>query len=242
MRGASSIVKRRFGPALLGLGACVAAASAAHAQTAAPPAAEPAPPAQLQTLIGAPVAAADAGAVVVRLGPADADWSDDGQPLELRPTQWRGPDGRILWSRRRASDTGVSAASAIRPAATDDLSCLTQAVYYEARSQSLAGQQGVAQVVMNRTRVPGYGSSVCGVVYQRTPRTCQFSFVCDGSMDRRVEPAAWQRAQDVAARSLGGYVYDPLRDATHFHATYVSPAWSFTREEVMRIGAHIFYR
>ena len=36
----------------------------------------------------------------------------------------------------------------------DPQTCLTQAVYYEARSESRQGQEAVAQVVMNRTRLP----------------------------------------------------------------------------------------
>ena len=43
----------------------------------------------------------------------------------------------------------------------DDLTCLTQAVYYEARSESIEGQEGVAQVVLNRARTPGFPTAVC---------------------------------------------------------------------------------
>ncbi|HEX3406377.1 MAG TPA: cell wall hydrolase [Caulobacteraceae bacterium] len=195
----------------------------------------------MRVLIGGDVTPADDQGAVVRLGPADADWNAPDQAVGLPLVEMRGLNGRLLWSRRRVQAAAAGIA-AIRPSPGDDLSCLTQAVYYEARSQSVEGQEGVAQVVMNRTRAPGYASSVCGVVYQRTPRTCQFSFVCDGSMERLIEPGAWRRAQDVAAKSLGGFVFDPLKEATHYHADYVTPDWSFTHERLIQIGAHIFYR
>jgi hypothetical protein len=126
----------------------------------------------------------------------------------------------------------------------DDITCLTQAVYYEARSESLAGQQAVAQVVINRTRSPRYPASVCGTVFQRTgaAATCQFSFACDGAMGRAIEPEAWERARAVAARALGGFTYQPMREATHFHAAWTTPYWSPSLERLRQIGGHVFYR
>ena len=84
--------------------------------------------------------------------------------------------------------------------------CLTAAVYYEARSQSEDGQRAVAQVVLNRVRDRAFPNSVCGVVYQGAERRtgCQFSFTCDGSMNRPRELGAWDRARAVAAAALGG--------------------------------------
>jgi hypothetical protein len=75
------------------------------------------------------------------------------------------------------------------------LLCLTQAVYYEANGEPEEGQRAVAQVVLNRVRHPAFAKSVCGVVYEgASSGTCQFSFVCNGSLDRRPAPAAWTRA------------------------------------------------
>ncbi|WP_313105317.1 cell wall hydrolase, partial [Brevundimonas sp.] len=67
----------------------------------------------------------------------------------------------------------------------NDLECLTQAIYYEARNESEAGQAAVAEVVLNRSRHRAYPKRVCEVVYQRNSRTCQFTFTCDGSIGRR---------------------------------------------------------
>jgi len=123
------------------------------------------------------------------------------------------------------------------------LLCLTQAVYYEAGFEPLAGRRAVAQVVLNRMRHPAYPKSVCSVVYQRnsTP-VCQFSFVCDGALTRAPQPAAWNEARDIAAAALAGYVETSVGSATHYHADYVAPRWAPMLAKVAKLGAHIFYR
>jgi hypothetical protein len=124
------------------------------------------------------------------------------------------------------------------------LNCLTAAVYYEARSESLEGQRAVAQVVLNRVRHPAFPKSVCGVVYQGSKRRtgCQFSFTCDGSLASRREPAAWLKARKVAAAALAGSVYGPAGLATHYHASYVHPWWAASLTKAVTVGSHIFYR
>ena len=123
------------------------------------------------------------------------------------------------------------------------LLCLTQAVYYEAGFEPIAGRRAVAQVVLNRMRHPAFPKSVCGVVYQgaRQP-VCQFSFVCDGSLYRAPAPAAWRQARDIARAALAGYVEQPVGSATHYHADYVAPRWAPMLAKITKIGAHIFYR
>jgi spore germination cell wall hydrolase CwlJ-like protein len=124
------------------------------------------------------------------------------------------------------------------------LRCLTQAVYYEAALEPLAGQQAVAQVVLNRVRHPEYPNSVCGVVYQGWERWtgCQFSFTCDGSLLRGPMPLFWRRAEEVAVAALSGHVQTAVGTATHYHADYVMPYWRPSLTKVGQIGAHIFYR
>jgi hypothetical protein len=123
------------------------------------------------------------------------------------------------------------------------LNCLTQAVYYEAATEPLAGQEAVAQVVLNRLRNPIFPKTVCGVVFQgSTQKTgCQFTFTCDGSLARAPNPKLWDRAQKVAAQALAGFVQPAVGDAVNYHADYVSPPWSRTLVKVTQIGLHIFY-
>ncbi|QUD86478.1 cell wall hydrolase [Phenylobacterium montanum] len=124
------------------------------------------------------------------------------------------------------------------------LTCLTMAVYYEAASESDAGQAAVAQVVLNRVRHPIFPKSVCGVVFQGStlPTGCQFTFTCDGSLNRRPSQAGWARAQKIAQRALDGYVLKSVGEATHYHTQWVVPYWRPTLVKETQIGAHIFYR
>jgi hypothetical protein len=125
------------------------------------------------------------------------------------------------------------------------LKCLTEAIYYEARSESEEGQRAVAQVVLNRVRHPAFPSTVCGVVFQGHERStgCQFSFTCDGSMNRsRRSPGAWIRARQYAEEALDGYVFAPVGNATHYHTTAIRPYWASHLHKSAIVGAHIFYR
>ena len=59
-------------------------------------------------------------------------------------------------------------------AGSRELECLATGVYFEAKSEPLAGQLAVGQVIANRTQSGGrFPDSYCGVLFQRG----QFSFV-----------------------------------------------------------------
>jgi spore germination cell wall hydrolase CwlJ-like protein len=124
------------------------------------------------------------------------------------------------------------------------LTCLTQAVYYEAAGEGSDGGRAVAQVVLNRMRHPGYPASVCGVVYQGSERAtgCQFTFTCDGSLLRAPAAALWARSRKIAQDALAGKVFAPVGHATHYHADYVIPYWADSLDKSVQIGRHIFYR
>ena len=124
------------------------------------------------------------------------------------------------------------------------LDCLASAVYYEAGNQDTDGERAVAQVVLNRVRHPAFPSTICNVVFEGStrPTGCQFTFTCDGSLNRRPDGDGWHRAVQVADAALGGYVYGPVGWATHYHANYVVPYWSSTMAKNAVVGAHLFYR
>ena len=124
------------------------------------------------------------------------------------------------------------------------LNCLTSAVYYEAGNQDENGGRAVAQVVLNRVRHPAFPSSVCGVVYQGStrPTGCQFTFTCDGSMNRQPTAEGWRRATRIAEQALAGTVFSPVGWATHYHADYVVPYWAASMAKKAVVGTHLFYR
>lgn len=152
-------------------------------------------------------------------------------------------------SRIVASDAGITAAqpfSLARASAIDRgraAQCLTAAIYYEAASEPDAGQQAVAQVILNRVRHPAFPATVCGVVYQGSERTvCQFSFACDGALARIPSRTAWTRAARVANAALAGYVFAGVGLATHYHTYAVTPAWNRSLVMTDAVGAHFFHR
>lgn len=122
--------------------------------------------------------------------------------------------------------------------------CLAEAVYYEARSESRSGQLAVADVVKNRVSSKHYPNTICGVVYEgaHRPFACQFSFACDGSMDRAPQGKAWTRSRDIAQLSLTGFVPDMTKNSTHYHTIQIEPDWAETLEFKATIGFHKFYR
>jgi hypothetical protein len=82
------------------------------------------------------------------------------------------------------------------------------------------------------------------VVFQGSERVtgCQFSFTCDGSMYRAIEPGAWERARQIARSALAGSVYRPVGLALNYHATYVRPYWAPSLRQQAVVGDHVFYR
>lgn len=120
--------------------------------------------------------------------------------------------------------------------------CLAEALYFEARGESIAGQIAVAEVILNRVESGDYPDTVCGVVRQGGRGGCQFSYVCDGRPERIGERRAFERVGKIARIMLDGQPRMLTGGATHFHTTQVRPAWARKFERTARIGEHIFYR
>ena len=123
-------------------------------------------------------------------------------------------------------------------AGSRELECLAAGVYFESKSEPLAGQLAVGQVIANRTRSKGrFPASYCGVLSQRG----QFSFIRG-----RHWPAVnrsgkqWQTAVAIAKIVDQDLKDSAADDALFFHAKRVSPRWKLKR--VASIGNHIFYR
>jgi spore germination cell wall hydrolase CwlJ-like protein len=127
--------------------------------------------------------------------------------------------------------------------------CLTQAIYHEARGESVAGQWAVANVIINRANSHRFPATLCGVVYQNADQgyhRCQFTFACDGRPEVGTERVAWTRAQQMAAVAYkefkSGQTPGVLpNSAMYYHTTAVEPSWSNDYKRVATIGAHEFY-
>ena len=122
--------------------------------------------------------------------------------------------------------------------------CLAEALYFEARGETVKGQFAVAEVILNRVDSTRYPNSVCGVIHQGTGRkyACQFTFTCDGIPENISEPAAYRRVGKVAKLMLSGAPRTLTDGATHYHTTAVSPRWARVFRKTAKIGVHVFYR
>jgi N-acetylmuramoyl-L-alanine amidase len=120
---------------------------------------------------------------------------------------------------------------------TPEMECLAGAVYFEAKSESLAGQLAVGRVIVARTASGRFPSSYCGVVFQHS----QFSFIRGGAMpDINRSSRYWQQAVKIAMIADRGAWKSPAEGALFFHAARVGPVAGKTR--VARIDNHVFYR
>ena len=133
------------------------------------------------------------------------------------------------------------------------LMCMALNMYHEAKNQSMLGQLAVGQVVMNRVEDKRFPDNVCDVVteavtYKGTDKPvlhkCQFSWYCDGQKDEPdFDSKEWWDAKEYASIVLSGTIMlDVTEGATHYHATYVRPAWAKTKTKTTRIDRHIFSR
>ena len=122
--------------------------------------------------------------------------------------------------------------------------CLAEALYFEARGESVRGMFAVGEVIMNRVDSARYPSTLCGVINQGTGRryACQFTYTCDGNAEVIHERAAWERVGKVARLLIDGAPRTLTGGATHYHTRAVSPRWARVFPRTTTIGSHHFYR
>jgi hypothetical protein len=158
-------------------------------------------------------------------------------------------------NRAPALDVGVAAAvpvvhSPLEAAAAQfnqDQYCLAEAMYHEARSEGAGGEKAVAEVIFQRVRSRLYPNSVCEVVHEGTDRgdlLCQFSYACNGSLDKPLQQEAWDRSYQLAARIMSGAerIGGQTGHAIAYHTVDVYPDWAPNMLRTGQIGNHIFYR
>jgi N-acetylmuramoyl-L-alanine amidase len=122
-------------------------------------------------------------------------------------------------------------------AGSRELECLAVGVYFEAKSEPLAGQLAVGQVIANRANSGRFPKSYCGVLFQRS----QFSFVRGRSYPHIARGSRqWANAVAIAKIVDQQLHASPVPNALFFHAKRVQPRWRLTR--VGSVGNHVFYR
>jgi N-acetylmuramoyl-L-alanine amidase len=118
-----------------------------------------------------------------------------------------------------------------------ELECLAAGIYFESKSEPLAGQLAVGQVIANRADSGRFADTYCGVLFQRG----QFSFVRGHSWPRIAKSGRqWQTAVAIAKIVDQDLKDSSVGKALFFHARRVHPGWRLKR--VASIGNHVFYR
>lgn len=175
-----------------------------------------------------------------------ADIVPDLLPMDLAPVDQddaRAANGRIPLITKNLTPARPFIYAGSGDARARARDCLAAAMIYEAGDDA-KGQQAVGQVIINRARHPAFPKSICGVVFQGSERVtgCQFTFTCDGALNRRYSDAAWTRAQANADMMLSGTTYPPVGLATHYHTDWVRPYWSDSLEKIAIVDTHLFFR
>lgn len=170
-------------------------------------------------------------------------------PSNRLDTLTAAPQVSLLPKRRPSGLRGVAyerSYLAQLPAASggESWKCLSEALYFEARGESVKGQFAVAEVIMNRVKSAKYPDTVCGVINQGTGRkfACQFTYTCDGKKEIIGEPRAWTRVGKIAKLTLQGNLPALTAGATHYHTKSVRPNWARVYPRTATIGFHHFYR
>ena len=136
----------------------------------------------------------------------------------------------------------------------EELECLALNIYFEAGVESTAGKLAVANVTINRKNSSDYPDTICGVVKEgkhyhdkridkRYPLRdrCQFSWYCDGLVDKPKKGRTWNTSLEVAEIALKKHYADILIDitdgSTHYHANWMEkyPSWAYTKKKMATI-------
>jgi spore germination cell wall hydrolase CwlJ-like protein len=139
---------------------------------------------------------------------------------------------------RQSSLTELVAAYAGTQTGDREHECLANAVYFEARGETIEGQLAVAEVVLNRAASGRYPSDLCAVITQ----PWQFSFIVKGRFPQADRSSdAWSKAVAIAQIARQQLADSLPSDVLWYHADYVAPSWGKRLNKQAKIGLHIFY-
>jgi spore germination cell wall hydrolase CwlJ-like protein len=149
----------------------------------------------------------------------------------------------------------------------EEVRCLAENIYHEARNQGTAGWLAVASVTLNRVTDDRFPDTICGVVFQAETKEswktkskkdipdaerifypvrhrCQFSWYCDGKSDDINHISIFLEIMTFTKFILTSQImmFDITDGATFYHADYVTPSWAKSKTKTIEIGDHIFYR
>ena len=181
----------------------------------------------------------------------NAEWAEILAQVDLTPKRTKFIEitfsSKSVRSLETLLDTGVPTKEVLdalpKAKGGSEWQCLTEALYFEARGESLIGQVAVAEVILNRKAHTRFPKSICGVINQGAKRKsgCQFSYKCDGHKEVFAEREAYESVGKLAQLMLDGSLRDLTKGATFYHTKSVNPRWSRKLKKTAIIGEHLFF-
>ncbi|ACV50045.1 conserved hypothetical protein [Delftia phage PhiW-14] len=125
---------------------------------------------------------------------------------------------------------------------TRELSCMTEAVFFETADRPKHEKQAVANVIMNRWRSSKFPGDICSITYQKG----QFSFQRPGKNKFVTKQQGDNIAEsaEVALEALSGRLLDNTKGSLYFlnPAIAANLAWTGKLKRQKIIGPHHFFR
>ena len=123
----------------------------------------------------------------------------------------------------------------------DELWCLANNIYFEARAESYAGKQAVANVTQNRLDSKDHPDSYCGVVKEGPHRESWVQYMNGSSIESNAN--AWRDSVHIALDTMSDRLYDNTAGATYYYNhNLVYPHWAKVFEITEIIGNHTFMK
>jgi N-acetylmuramoyl-L-alanine amidase len=148
----------------------------------------------------------------------------------VSPTEQTSPVKMTEAVERIASPSPAPEARPLRRDMDGDVKCVAQAVFHEARGESVQGQRAVADVVMNRARSGRWGGSACAVVNAPSQFSNRWSWRAP-----QIGVEAWDRAVSIARDAVAGAIGVSSR-LMNFRAARLGGG-----VRALRIGNHVFW-
>lgn len=123
-----------------------------------------------------------------------------------------------------------------------DLDCLHENIFFEARNQSTMGMSMVGIVTIIRSRMPEFPNTICGVVHE----SHQFSWTSYKhkiNHKDKIEENAWKFTQLIAQNLLmnSDGIDETYRNVAYYHTVKIHPKWADSLKREFVVGDHIFY-
>lgn len=126
---------------------------------------------------------------------------------------------------------------------------LSKTIYGEARGESVAGQEAVANVILNRVKMNLIQPMWWGKTIQEVCLK-PYQFSCWNKNDPNFkilqgdlsQNPVYQICERIAKRALAGCLKDNTNGATHYHSFVCHPLWARHLVPCAQIGHHLFYK